>query len=179
MMVDLYLLQSVSYMAGALGVCIAAIYYVMTLRASERNRRIQLVSQISNDLINFEGYSKYFDLLNMEWTDYDDFEKKYGSDFNVHAASQRFSVWLILNKLGYMLSKGLVDAEDIYEMGGGTCMTQWTKWEAIISENRRRYNGADYLSYFEYLAGEMNEMKLRKDPSYVQPKTLSKYVPDK
>jgi hypothetical protein len=178
-MVDLALLQSISYMAGALGVCVAAIYYVMTLRASERNRRIQLVSQISNDLINFEGYSKYFDLLNMEWTDYDDFEKKYGSDFNVHAASQRFSMWLTFNKLGYMLSKCLVDAEDIYELGGESCLTQWAKWEAIIRENRRRYNGADYLSYFEYLAGELNKMKLRKDSSYVQPKTLTKYVPDK
>ena len=102
-------------------------YYVMTLRASERNRRIQLVSQMSNDLINLEGYSKYFDLLNMEWRDYDDFEKKYGSDFNVHAASQRFSVWLTFNKLGYMLSKGLVDAEDIYEMGGMNCIQCWAK----------------------------------------------------
>jgi len=178
-MVDLALLQSVSYTVGALGVCIAAFYYVMTLRASERNRRIQLVSQMSNDLINFEGYSKYFDLLNMEWRDYDDFEKKYGSDFNVRAASQRFSVWLTFNKLGYMLSKGLVDAEDIYETGGLSCIFQWEKWEAIIRENRRRYNGVDYLSYFEYLAGEMNKVKLMKDPSYVFPKTGVKYVPDK
>jgi hypothetical protein len=178
-MVDLALLQSVSYMAGALGVCVAAFYYIMTLRASERSRRIQLVSQMSNDLINVEGYGKFFDLLNMEWRDYDDFEKKYGSDFNVHAASQRISVWQTFNKLGYMLRNGLVDAEDLYEMGGMSCVTQWAKWEAIIRENRRRYNGADYLSYFEYLAGEMNKMKLRKDPSYVLPKTLVKYVPDK
>ncbi|MCX6655123.1 MAG: hypothetical protein NTY03_08385 [Candidatus Bathyarchaeota archaeon] len=178
-MVDLALLQSVSYMAGALGVCIGALSFAFNMRASERNRRIQLVSQMSNDLINFEGYSKYFDLLNMEWRDYDDFEKKYGSDFNVHAASQRFSVWLTFNKLGYMLSKGLVDAEDIYEMGGMNCIMCWAKWEAIIRESRRRYNGADYLSYFEYLASEMNKMKLRKAPSYVLPKTLVKYVPDK
>jgi hypothetical protein len=77
----------------------------------------------------------------MEWRDYDDFEKKYGSDFNVHAASQRFSVWLTFNKLGYMLSKGLVDAEVLYEMGAMNCIYLWAKFEAIIRENRRRYNG--------------------------------------
>jgi hypothetical protein len=128
-------------MAGALGVSVGALSFAFNMRASERNRRIQLVSQMSNDLTNFEGYSKYFDLLNMEWRDYDDFEKKYGSDFNVHAASQRFSVWLTFNKLGYMLSKGLVDAEVLYEMGAMNCIYLWAKFEAIIRENRRRYNG--------------------------------------
>ena len=33
-MVDLALLQSVSYIAGALGVCVAASYYVMNLRST-------------------------------------------------------------------------------------------------------------------------------------------------
>ncbi|MGD0805387.1 MAG: DUF4760 domain-containing protein [Candidatus Bathyarchaeia archaeon] len=41
-MVDLTLLQSVSYIAGALGVCVAAIYYVMNLRISQRNQQLSL-----------------------------------------------------------------------------------------------------------------------------------------
>jgi hypothetical protein len=41
-LVDLALLQSVSYIAGALGVCVAAVYYVMNLRISQRNQELTL-----------------------------------------------------------------------------------------------------------------------------------------
>jgi hypothetical protein len=42
MMVDLALLQSVSYIAGALGVCVAAAYYVMNLRITQKNQELSL-----------------------------------------------------------------------------------------------------------------------------------------
>ena len=41
-MVDLALLQSVSYIAGALGVCVAAVYYVMNLRITQKNQELSL-----------------------------------------------------------------------------------------------------------------------------------------
>ena len=41
-MVDLALLQSVSYIAGALGVCVAAAYYVMNLRITQKNQELSL-----------------------------------------------------------------------------------------------------------------------------------------
>ncbi len=41
-MVDLALLQSVSYIAGAFGVCVAAFYYMMNLRISQRNQELTL-----------------------------------------------------------------------------------------------------------------------------------------
>ncbi|MCX6654296.1 MAG: hypothetical protein NTY03_04145, partial [Candidatus Bathyarchaeota archaeon] len=44
-MVDLALLQSISYMAGALGVCVAAIFYVLNLRISQKNQEINQRNQ--------------------------------------------------------------------------------------------------------------------------------------
>jgi hypothetical protein len=41
-MVNLALLQSASYIAGALGVCVAAIFYVLNLRISQRNQELTL-----------------------------------------------------------------------------------------------------------------------------------------
>src|SRR5512139_2868555 len=110
-MVDLVTLQTISYIAGATSVILGVIYFLLNMRTSEKNRRIQLVSQMTND-INREDY---FDLLQMSWGSYDEFEKKYGSDYNAHAASQRYTAWQTLHKIGYMLSKGLVDPEDVYE----------------------------------------------------------------
>ena len=50
-MVDLSLLQSVSYIAGALGVCVAAAYYVMNLRENRKNGRVTLTNNLMMNLI--------------------------------------------------------------------------------------------------------------------------------
>jgi hypothetical protein len=56
-MVDLVVLQPVSYIAGATGVAIAVVFYVLNLRISqrnvreaERNKKIQLSISIADKL---------------------------------------------------------------------------------------------------------------------------------
>ncbi|MGD0804125.1 MAG: hypothetical protein ABSA11_08650 [Candidatus Bathyarchaeia archaeon] len=41
-MVDLVVLQSASYAATTIGVCVAAFYYVMTLRSQQNNMKATL-----------------------------------------------------------------------------------------------------------------------------------------
>jgi hypothetical protein len=185
-MVDVGLLQSLSYVAAAIGVCIAAFYYVMMLREQRRNmrltletRRIGLIDSIITRTINKDGFRTYFELMNYDWRDYGDFERKYGSDNDVDAAAKRFEHWHSYNSIGAMLRKGIVEAEDLYDMGLFGVTYIWEKYRPIIEENRRRYNGKDYLRDLEYLAGEMMRVKLVRDPSYKMPETLIKYVPDK
>jgi hypothetical protein len=121
-MVDLALLQSVSYIAGALGVCVAAAYYVMNLRTTQKNlkttletRKIQLITNLSHEIFNEEGFHKFGELLNMEWRDYDDFEKKkYGSDVNLDNYSKRMSTLYIFNSAGSLPREKLVEPETLY-----------------------------------------------------------------
>ena len=70
-MVDITLLQQVSYIAGALGVCIAAIFYVLNLRISQRNmrltletRRLSLIESIASHVTNEEGEKRMQELSN-------------------------------------------------------------------------------------------------------------------
>ena len=84
-MVELATLQTISYIAGATGVAIAALFYVLNLRISQRNQRLtletrkaQLYMQIYQQLRSEESQRRIIDVLNMEWKDYDDFERKYG-----------------------------------------------------------------------------------------------------
>ena len=58
-MVDLIVLQSVSYVAAAIGVFVAAVYYVMTLRTTQRNmrmtletRKLQIITNTAQNLLN-------------------------------------------------------------------------------------------------------------------------------
>jgi hypothetical protein len=183
-MVDLALLQSISYMAGAIGVCIAAIFYVLNLRISQRNmkqtletRKLQFVTSITNQLLSVEGRRRYFELLNMEWKDYNDFEKKYGSDNNLDNAAKRLSVWNTYNTLGMLVREKLIEPEVIYKIDGGNPCFIWNKFKDIIPEWEERYGGGDTLSDFKFLSEEILRIALSKDPSFRIPETLSKYVP--
>jgi cyanate lyase len=53
-MVDLSLLQSVSYIAGVLGVCVAAIYYVLTARNQNKARQVWMFMNIYDKLSSKE-----------------------------------------------------------------------------------------------------------------------------
>jgi hypothetical protein len=184
-MVGLAEIQAAYYMVAATGVLVAAIYYVLNMRATQRNmeltletRRIGQADSIAEQTRSLQGMRGYFMLLNMEWKDYDDFEKKYGSDSNVENAAMRYATWTQYNSIGAMLRKDMVEAEDLYDMGMLGVVFTWAKFSDVIEEQRRRYNGQDYLRDFEYLAGELMKVKLRRDPSYKVPETLSRYITD-
>jgi len=183
-MVDIALLQSVSYIAGALGVCVAAIFYILNLRISQRNmkttletRKLQFVTSITTQLLSEEGQRRYGELMNMEWTDYDDFEKKYGSDYNLDNYAKRMSMWNTFNTMGMLVREKLVESEVLYRINNIDPLFMWSKFKDVIAENRRRYGGKDNFSDFELLNDEILRVKLGRDPSFRIPETLTKYVP--
>ena len=183
-MVDLALLQSVSYMAGALGVCVAAIFYVLNLRISQRNmkqtletRKLQFVTSITNQLLSEEGQRRYGELLNMEWKDYDDFERKYGTDYNLDNYAKRFCVWKTYNTLGMLIREKLIEPEVLYKINDVNPCFMWSKFKNIIVEQRKRYGDKDAYSDIELLNDEILRIMLSKDPSYRIPEKLMRYVP--
>jgi hypothetical protein len=192
-MVDLSLLQSVSYIAGASGVCIAAIFYVLNLRISQKNqeisqrnmrqtletRKLQFVTSITSQLISEEGHRRYFELLNMEWKDYDDFERKYGSDYNLDNAAKRLNVWKTYNTIGMLVREKLIEPEVIYKIDTANVCFIWSKFKDIMPEWEKHYGGGNSLSDFKFLSDELQRIALSEDPSFRIPETLSKYVPDK
>jgi hypothetical protein len=105
--------------------------------------------------------------------------RKYGTDNDVDAAAKRFMLWQSWNGMGLMLRRGMIEAEDLYDIGGSMVVMHWKKWEPIVQEIRRRYWGSDYLKDFEYLNDEMMKIKIMRDSSYKVPETFFKYVPDK
>jgi hypothetical protein len=184
-MVDIALLQSISYIAGALGVCIGGLSFAFNMRASQRNmrltletRRLSLIENIASRVTDEEGEKRMQELSNYEWTDYADFDRKYGSENNVASSAKRYALWHDYNKIGMMLRKGLVDVEDLYMLGLWAVSLFWEKYKPIVEETRRRYAGKEYLKDLEYLAAEIAKYQQSIDPSYRIPKKLDKFDPD-
>ena len=87
-------LQSISYIAGATGVCIAAVFYVLNLRISQRNQELNLKSQqmtletrqtqLFMQIYQRFGEKSIMEALNkvifeMNYSNYDEFMEKYTS----------------------------------------------------------------------------------------------------
>jgi hypothetical protein len=84
-MVDLVLLQSMSYIAGAIGVCIAATYYMLNLREVTLNRRIQLTNTFILPISSKDGMQHFTHLMQAKWASIDDYMKKYDQEVDTES----------------------------------------------------------------------------------------------
>lgn len=81
------------------GVIAGFSYYVLTVRNSQRSQQIARETQQLQLLIQLASFQDLefskidLEVINMEWTDYDDFERKYGSDYNPDNYAKRMVVW--------------------------------------------------------------------------------------
>lgn len=78
--------QMIGVIITATSVTIAAVYYVLTLRTSQRNmkhtletRQTQLFMQIFQRFQEPDFTTQYSTLLNREWKDTEDYSKKYSA----------------------------------------------------------------------------------------------------
>ena len=168
-MVDLALLQSVSYIAGALGVCVAAVFYVLNLRISQVNmkantetRQFQLLMQLSGPQFTKEGFRTFLEFVSMEWKDYDDFEKKYGSDANPESLVVRDFIGTWYNKAGLLLRYGMIDGELLYDFLGYDSISLWNKYGEIVRTQRKLYSVPEMYRDWGYLYDEMVKIATRR-----------------
>jgi hypothetical protein len=165
-MVDLVVLQSLSYTAGALSVILGVIYYAINLRESTKNRRINttatlLQSMLSREMVRMEG-----SLMELEWKDFDDFYSKYDSSVNIENYADRTTMMCRFDLVGYLLKCGLVDIDTLYCFEGVTMLNAWVKFKLIVEEYRKFSWGKDAFEYWEYLANEVAKYKAKRDPLY-------------
>jgi hypothetical protein len=159
-------------------------YYITIMRNAQRNqqtahesRQLQLLMQFSNQR-NEGDMKRSVELMNMEWEDYDDYERKYGSDFNPDNYSKRMTSWGRFNMMGLLLRRGLIDKDLLFESTPAAALQHWTKFKDVIRELRRRYNLPLYGVDFEYLAEENRKYILEKGFDPTVPDTFAHYVPE-
>ena len=140
-MVDLALLQPISYIAGALGVCVAAVYYVMTLRVQQTNMKATLQTreaQLFNSLYQRFGTSdyckQYVTCMNLSWNSYDDFTKKYPDDS--YETLQFYSLCNWYKTMNLLVEQNYVGAYDMGRLIAADYFPFWEKFKPIVKEMR-------------------------------------------
>ncbi len=166
MLVDLALLQSVSYIAGALGVCVAAFYYVMVLSEQRRNtklnletRQSQLFMQVYTQTLSRDFIKQWYGVKDFEYRGFEDFEKRYGPDTNPEFFYGYTSIGNYLEGLGVLVNRGIMDITLVNDMMGSYAVWWWRKMEPYIKEDRSRSNAPDLLVWAEFLVNEMIKVR--------------------
>jgi len=167
-LIDLSVLQPVSWVAAAIGVCVAAIYYVMNLRVqqtnmreAEKNRKIAFTTSLMQPFMTEDGIRRFIDLINLDWSDIEDYKRRYDSRTNPENFSKRYSMWNLCENLGRLYRQGLIDLETILGTSGGMIQYMWVKFKPVIEMYRETDYGPNSFRDFEYLAGELNELNKR------------------
>jgi hypothetical protein len=180
-MVDVNLLQSFSYVAAAVGVCVAAVYYVINLRVQQdnmketvKNRRATLTTNLMQFITNVERQKIAVELLAMQWKDFDDFYKKYDSTVNPDNYAKRITSWSFYEMLGIQYRAGLLDFDTMYAIAGLTAVNMWVHFKPIIEEYRKFDYGSDFYTNWEYLANEFARVKAQRDPTWKGSKSYIK-----
>jgi hypothetical protein len=164
-MVDLTLLQSVSYMAGALGVCVAAIFYVLNLRISQRNqeltlkaqqqtletRQAQLFMPIYATFYSEWWQEAYNSYMGATFDGYDDYVAKYGlkanpDEYILHGRAETY-----LEGIGVLVKRGLIDPSFVDDLMSSGITAFWEKFKPVFLEHRVRKNHPQRGEYVEYL----------------------------
>jgi hypothetical protein len=169
-----------------MGLLVGIFYYLMTLRNAQKSQHtaeeiklIQLITQLSSSNHSEEGAKRFIELLNMEWTDYADFEKKYGSDNNPDNWGKRQVVWYTYDTIGLFLKKGLVDRDLLFgDLQFEESVVLWHKFGEIIKEIRKLYNQPFAFCNLEYMAEDCSKYYQEKGLDVTPPDTYWSYVPE-
>jgi hypothetical protein len=177
-------LQALLTYLTLISVPIGVFYHIMTLNNTRKNqqmqletRQAQLFMQIYQDMSSPEHYISFNELLTMEWEDWDDYYRKYGSANNPENYALRSSMWYRLNGVGLLVKAGLIDVNRVFDLMSWTILWQWKKWEDHIIIIRDLYNNPFFLEGFEFIANEMVKESESRGYSVEVPENYLGYIP--
>jgi len=154
LMVDLEVISMVRDIVTILGVIGGFTYYVMTVRATQRNQKQQLETRQAQLFMNIynqwtSGINRNFsELRNWEWNNYDDYIKKYG---DIESQNEVSNVGGYLEGIGVLVKENYVPIRLVALFLTTVVMDFYEQFESITKENRKRRNAPRIGSESEYL----------------------------
>jgi hypothetical protein len=154
--------QTVFQFLQTVGILVGVFYYVMTIRANQRNQQLQLETRQAQLFMNI--YNKwdedmsnaFYEVMSWEWTDYDDFMEKYGMVTNRERYTATFSKLVGFHEgIGVLVKEGYLNIRLIALMVAGVTVRFWEKVEPVVLEGRVKENAPRWLSETEYLYNEL------------------------
>ncbi len=167
-MVDLAEIQTAYYMVAATGVLVAAVFYILNLRETTKSRRAAFANNAWQNMLTPEWQMLWRDVQDLQFSDFDDFKKKYDSSVDPESWSKRSSIWLNFDNLGWQLRRGLIEVDSFQDAWNFGFLRTWYKYKPIIEGYRGWQLPRNYCKDFEYLAGVVEKKLMEEDPDFLK-----------
>ena len=154
----------ISAVIAAAGVLVGVAYYILDMRNQSRVRQTELLARLRSAFTSDDFLTALVKTRNLEFEDYNDFAKKYGSitlETPLNIAVLKIANYF--DEVGFLLHRGLVDADLIGEFMTFSIAASWNKLKPLI-EGYRKETNSRFSHWFEYL---VNEMKKREQAGVV------------
>jgi len=155
-MVDI---TEISAIAAAAGVLVGVVYYILDIRHQSKVRETDMVMRLYDKFGSTEFQKAYQMIMGLEYEDYADYRKRYGTNAEVKAAGNTVNTFF--EGIGLLAKRKLVSMGLVDDLLGGAILSAWEKRKPIIGGSRQRIARPQYCEWFEYL---YNEVKKRERP---------------
>jgi hypothetical protein len=169
--------QTIGVLVTAASVTVAAVYYIMTLRVQQTNMKANLETRQAQMLMNlYERWNEprfqntWFETTYWEYSDYDDFMKKYYRTSNPEAYGKFMLIATFFEGIGVFVKRSLIDAALVDDMMSVYIIGFWGTFGPFIIEFRKRRIQPTYFEHVEYLYGVVHEIWKQQHPG--APETL-------
>jgi len=164
-MVSLEEIQAAYYMVAVTGVLVAAAYYVMTLRTTQRNLRANLETrqaQLFMDIYktySSKEYQKDREQMQLLWEfeGVQDFVQKYGARANPDEHAKWDTQVAQFVGIGTLARMGLIKPDLVFDLIYDSVIVFYEKFQPVIQELRKYYI-ANFAQDAEYLYNEMKRI---------------------
>jgi hypothetical protein len=148
-------IQTISIAIASAGVFAAAIYYMLRIRHETKVRQTDLIMKLYSQFNSLEFQKMLEEVLNREATNWDNYQKKYGS-------AEVTAIGMFFEGIGILLKRKLIDIELVDDMFSTDIKWTWEKMKNITLELRKIRNRPEIFEWFEYLYNEMRKREQRR-----------------
>jgi len=164
--------QTISIMFAGVSIGIAALYYTLTLRNTQKNLQQQLETRQAQmfmqlyDRFNQKDHQRTWTetIWGMQWDDYHDWYQKYGPETNPDGWTSMQSVHAFFEGIGVLVKNELIDIRMVDDMMSSNIVITWEKFRPLILEIRKEWGVPQMWEWVEYLYDEIRNIMVAEHP---------------
>ncbi len=147
----------ISAVVAAVGVVIGVIYYILEMRHQNKVRQTDLITRLSYDVsVNKEFLEATIDVMKTQFSDYDDFVKKFGDPISRNQVPLSFMmVGNFFEQIGVLYRNKLIDIPLVIQLFPVSML--WEKMKPLAEGMRSEYHNPGFFEHFEYFYDEMKK----------------------
>ena len=152
-MVDQITFQTLFQFLQTISIMVGITYYFLILRNNEKTRQTDML-MFRLKKTDHQWFQDWTTVLNMRYTDFQDWREKYGPQSNPDAYAAFSHIATVYNNVGLLLHEKQVEPATLFrQYTPGSIIRIWRKYEVVV-KGRREQSNSELWEFFEYLADE-------------------------